>query len=442
MKEIIPISNLFLHTIGFQKVKKDTEYSIACYCTVSEIEDGYLIYNSLTKQLLLLDNDEYVDFLSCNISTNKKLINFWFLVSEENNNVNFYLELRNLAGFLVKNNFIKTFVIMTTTQCNARCYYCYENGSAKYAMTETTAEKIVSYIKDHSYGENVKITWFGGEPLLNIDVIDLISNQLTESNVQFSSEIITNAYLFDSSIVLKAKRQWKIKSAQITIDGTEKNYNRIKSYIYKEANPFKRIIENIHSLLNSQIYVLIRINVNEQNVRDAFDLVDYLSKEFYGKENFNIYATLLYGIPITYELADRFENLINHLYELGYLQNIILNNGIVHNSCMADTDTSVLITPSGNLGKCEHYFESKLIGNIESEKLDHDMINNWKKLKVNSECLKCPNIPFCNSLQLCPDRYNPCNGAAKAVKTAILKLSMKDAYNKFKNGEINEMYNK
>ena len=49
------------------------------------------------------------------------------------------------------------YTIFTTTDCNARCFYCFELGRSRIPMSEETAHKTARYIRDHCGGEKVKI---------------------------------------------------------------------------------------------------------------------------------------------------------------------------------------------------------------------------------------------------------------------------------------------
>ena len=81
-------------------------------------------------------------------------------------------------------------------------------------------------------GNIINITWFGGEPLLNVEIINYICEKLVENNIKFISSIITNGYLFNDKLVTMAGHKWNLSHAQISLDGTEPEYNRIKNYKY------------------------------------------------------------------------------------------------------------------------------------------------------------------------------------------------------------------
>ena len=145
-----------------------------------------------------------------------------------------------------KNGGEKTeFTVLTTTDCNARCYYCYEKGIRREPMTRETAIAAADYIACASRGEKVRLRWFGGEPLFNREAIDVICGALEQKKICFESAMTTNGFYLDEKTTADAVEKWNLKNVQITVDGTEKTYNRIKAYIDAEENPYRRVMNNI-----------------------------------------------------------------------------------------------------------------------------------------------------------------------------------------------------
>lgn len=123
-----------------------------------------------------------------------------------------------------------------TEDCNLRCKYCYlAHKNSNKRMSFATAKKAVDYILDARdiYNEN-SVVWnfIGGEPLLEIDLIDKISDYIKEQmflkshpwfdNFMFS--IGTNGLLYGTKKVQDyIKKNKSHLSVGISIDG-----NRVK----------------------------------------------------------------------------------------------------------------------------------------------------------------------------------------------------------------------
>ena len=63
-------------------------------------------------------------------------------------------------------------------------------------MSLETAERLADYMLAHSGGKPFRIAWFGGEPLLNLRVIDRISARLQAAGANYHSQMDSNGFLF------------------------------------------------------------------------------------------------------------------------------------------------------------------------------------------------------------------------------------------------------
>ena len=81
--------------------------------------------------------------------------------------------LKTMAG---QKKGLRSYIIFSTTGCNARCDYCYEVKT----MTPEIAYRLIDFICETRYNDTIKIRWFGGEPLANANIIRYICNSLKE----------------------------------------------------------------------------------------------------------------------------------------------------------------------------------------------------------------------------------------------------------------------
>ena len=72
--------------------------------------------------------------------------------------------------------------VVFTGGCNFRCPYCFEKDVLRPGkMTDSTVNDIYKFIeKEMSHLEAVNITWYGGEPLLEMETICTLSKRLIE----------------------------------------------------------------------------------------------------------------------------------------------------------------------------------------------------------------------------------------------------------------------
>lgn len=428
--------------LGEQKINTALKYRFLGFCHFKKIDDGYLLFNNLTKELLyitvredaLLKNKTY-DYSDPFIA---QLIKKWFLVPENCDDIKLSTQITSLVKQLANSNNITLYNIVTTTACNARCFYCFEAGVLPKFMNEETCKDVCKYIIENYGGKQVKINWFGGEPLCNYKAIDIISEYLSQRSVSFISAMTTNGYLFDDNIILKAEKLWNLKKVQITLDGMEETYNRVKNYKNTDKNPFYRVIDNINKLLHCGISVNIRLNVDKYNISEMYSLVDYLYSKFSNIKGFTVYAHLLFEdtgfVKISRSesernsIAEEFIAFRRYIEELGIWERGKLEKNIKTSFCMADSVNAVLVSPEGRLGKCEHYVDSKFSGDIYSDNVvppDKDY------RKPIERCRSCAYFPSCMRLADCPHCQNECYEYEQALRLMDLERQMLDAYKNY-----------
>ncbi len=440
METIVNADEIVLNILG-KRQESGSGYRMMKYCVSLEVEEGVLLFNVLTRELLLLTQEEYDKRYEF-----ENLKNRWFIVPEHLNEKEYVGLVRwTLKHMQEREKEITKYTIMTTTDCNARCCYCYEHGCKKVTMTEETAHKVAGFIKEHCGDKPVRINWFGGEPLVNASVIDIISGDLYEEGISFQSAMISNAYLFQEQIIERAVNQWNLKSVQVTIDGTEEIYNRSKAFVNPEGSPYQIVLSNIRNLLAAGIRVAVRLNLDMTNGENLLLLVDELNDHFVGSKGLRAYVqfifdteknmTELYSEEELEKLYHMAEQLEEKLSQYGLL--VHDKNGIVRKlrvtQCMADNDSATLITPEGYLGMCEHYPDSERMGHVDCPERDQKMMESWKAEKEEiPECGDCVCYPECIRLKKC-NTYGDCFDLERKRKEDRIMRAMRNELTAWKN---------
>lgn len=408
MKNILEANSNIIKILGKPHIAQN-DVRLSRYCVQVPVDDGLLLFHTLTRELLLLSEVEAGQLLESDVLKER-----WFVVpnslDEKKCTDTVKWVLRTTAK---RPKHITSYTILTTTDCNARCFYCFEMGRSRIPMTEVTAHKTARYIKEHCGGEPVMLSWFGGEPLFNKDVIDIICEDLRRDGIEYISRMTSNGYLFDEDTVQKAKTFWHLKSVQITLDGTEEVYNRSKAYIYRDGNsPYQIVLGGIERLLGAGIAVIIRLNLDLYNAENLLTLVDELAERFAGEKGLVIYANHLFdaerSMAETYT-EDEWEPRYEAMYQLnskieqyGLSRNQRIRKNLKQNHCMSDSGSAVVIVPTGDIGLCEHYTESEFIGHIDREGFDKEVQASWKELSPEiPECADCFFYPECLKLKKC-----------------------------------------
>ena len=410
------------------------EYRLNKFVIKANVQDGWMLYNTTTGGVVFIQSEADL-YESLN-----KLVELYYYVPLSFDEVKWVNKLRKGTDYASKVSCINGFTILTTTDCNARCFYCYEKGLPRVTMTDKVAKDVADYIIKVSSGAPVHLRWFGGEPLLNHNAIDIISNNLNENGIKFQSTMISNGLLFTDSIIKKAKSLWKLKKIQITLDGTKVVYQTAKSFEGADGNEFQRVTDNISKLSDANIRVSIRLNQDFYNTTDLLELIDFLSLKYRKNKHISVYNNWLYGdnnettTLIEESKYEKFKQLQDKLIRCGLFHRYPLEKKIRLTHCMADNDASVLITPEGGIGKCEHFTYQHLIGSIYNTKTDYREILRWKEqYQPTKKCLECPLYPQCIRIKMCPVEREKCSWDQCENKIELIKRALVKKYESFRN---------
>ena len=401
---------------GVQKKQDDKRYRLMRYLLRVNVEDGVLLHNVVTGHLVLLDAQEaaILDSLPAEWSDGLwELLEAHFLVPEDYDEHKAVLKLKSLLKLTNTKKDITGYTILPTTNCNARCFYCYEAGIEHFNMSEETADKVVDFIADHcGEAKKVSISWFGGEPTLGWKRIDQICKGLAAKGIDYSASMVSNGYLFDEEMAKKARELWKLGMIQITLDGTEEVYNRVKSYVSSEGSAYQRVMGNIGLLLEQDIRVSVRMNLDRHNSDDLALLVEELRKRFAGQKSFSAYVWPLFDDcgykPVQHEEEDHLwltqrQNELNDILRSAgmYSEREQSLPCITENHCMADNKASLLINANGDFAKCEHTFATDTVGNLREGITNPKRIAQWQETVEYPECADCCLFPSCHVLKHC-----------------------------------------
>ena len=364
-------------------------------------KNDWLVYNTLYNTLVRLSKTEYEKLLgkkSCGKDLTRKFSSEGLIIEENLNEVALYEHWAKMQRKIDKPYLSVN--ITTTLKCNARCYYCYEKGVKHNDLSAIQTQAIAEFIKLHlRENDMLALTWFGGEPLLNIKAFDDLTGSLISSGINFVSYIITNGSLITKKLVTEKFKRWNVHDVQITLDGIAKTYEKRKAYINQRAGIFNRILKKISTVANAGINVHIRLNVDRKNMEEIFELMGILEENFNKFSEVSWYPAFLTGVGD--DLTE--EEKINFVKNLFFkLKNPTKMNAAwrMHSfpksiACMRNDPKSVTFDVFGNIYTCEHLVGKKneAIGTLKNfdDKINKDRI----KYNLRTECKKCVFLPKC-----------------------------------------------
>ena len=423
----------FAEIMGKQEYRDGIEYVPVTYLKKCESGQGTFIENTMTTQIILIESGESVD----NPIVKRNLVENWFMIPATVSEKSIFYAVINSYRSRNKrtDGSINSFTIFTTTDCNARCPYCYEQGISRRSMSKDMAFDVAKYIASVRGNRSVNIGWFGGEPLYNAEAMDVISQYLLDRGIPYTSSIITNGYLLNRYTQDHLYNVWKIRHVQITLDGTQDEYNRIKGYVDDPDNAFEQVLSNITMLTDRNIPVSIRLNLSSDNYADLQALVAELQWYFSDNRYVSAYVHPLFDSTESDDIYINYIALDKSLKDAGLRQGPVIDNIKLYH-CMADNDSYVCITPEGNLTPCEHYCDSEIIGNIKTGITDTCKVAEWKEVAEESEsCSTCWYYPKCNRLKKCPTE-NKCTDGLRNYLEYREDVAIQNAYAEYQKQQM------
>ena len=178
--------------------------------------------------------------------------------------------------------------VLTTLQCNFACDYCFQGDHADYntfaqKMSLDTAVRVAEWIEreiERERPERFTLTFFGGEPLLNLPVMYYLAERLwtftQAAGVTMASTIITNGLLLTPEIVDRLNR-YGLTGIKITLDGDRETHNRMRP-LRGGQGTFDRIVENIRQVAD-RVPIAIGGNFDASSVDSYPALLDFLKEQ-------------------------------------------------------------------------------------------------------------------------------------------------------------------
>lgn len=322
-------------------------------------------------------------------------------------------------------NGITRYNILTTNACNANCDYCFEKkyNNRTVSMGAETAKKVAKFILDtHAEGHKIYLRWFGGEPLVNHKVIDIISSILLNNRIDYYSTMSTNGLLCSNDIIQKASSLWKMSKIRISMDGWGNEHDSIKRF-RGQHDGFNIIMQNMDKIIDSGIILTVRLNINENNIEGINKLADYLCKKYQGVGNFNMYCRCLFDDISESEYSNNIEHVNKIISERDRLEEKLIDNGTYDYEklspeglrlflCAAQDPRKIVITPSGGLCKCECYASDSVSwGKVGMPIHNKDIFNYWhcNTEECREKCRNCQFLPLCTPYNRCPMSYIECH---------------------------------
>ena len=440
---------VFAYLTKQKPMKQEVQIHKSQFVHALYIEGKYILFHTLTRQILVIA-PELIEWFIGNRTFSPEVLRDeaaaffwenWFLVPEDRDEYKTWQEIRQIL--MLKQEIpegIVHYVILPTSVCNARCFYCYEQGMPQRMMSPETVEATIRFILDHRPKQGkIHIHWFGGEPTMAPEIMDRLCAGLEGAGVDFFAEMTSNGSRFTPEMATHARDTWKTERVQITLDGLAEEYVSRKKYLPGVEKPFETVTGNIRNLIAAGIYVTIRLNVDENNVGDAFRTADFI-RDFYSEEErrfITVYAHSIFETCgnrkpecQTGEEMDVLEETVQQINEYLIRQGLMKKNlqELSHlKTCFclaAAQEYNVVIDSKGKLYSCEAMTENTHCGDVYSGMDSVCQERRGELPEMDSQCRTCTFLPQCTDFNGCPNRlpFDLCRRQEKRKLDSDLRL--------------------
>lgn len=295
-------------------------------------------------------------------------------------------------------------VICPTLMCNFACPYCYETARGG-RMTPETQDKVIAFserLMRMGHPAEMQVTWYGGEPLLEPEIIQALSERLIalceKYAITYNANMVTNGYHLTGPVVSMLKT-CRITQIQVTLDGPNAQTHDATRHLRGGGGTFDRIMENI-SNPELPCHITVRCNVHSENAPFYGQLEERI-KAF--EKRVSVYPGYMDpdGSFIGKEMA--YED-----YSLLYCEHASEPNRLKYHGpyCKTPYAFNITVDERGNLYKCwEHVgVEPLIIGHIDSFDLTDPLSTsatlmtdylNMAWPDEDAECMSCELLPAC-----------------------------------------------
>jgi uncharacterized protein len=165
--------------------------------------------------------------------------------------------------------------VAVTLACNFRCVYCYQSHPVEN-MELGTADALLRFaIERLAPATSLDVTWFGGEPLLNVEIIEYLTRRFRaicdEKGCSYKATMITNGYRLTAKMARRLAGS-DIGDYQISIDG-ERDYHDRQRPLAGGQGTFDVLMKNLSTMANEVSSITVRINLLRDNIDSAMRLV-------------------------------------------------------------------------------------------------------------------------------------------------------------------------
>lgn len=260
-----------------------------------------------------------------------------------------------------------------TLNCPNRCKYCYID----YNDTGMTKDDIDKYIAKYSPS---RIIFFGGEPLLKLDLIEYtVKKYYGKMKFQVVTSTMVNFKEF-----INFHKEYPLNEVQLSWDGFTNSRVDIAGRSIED-----RVYQNILYAISRGVHFDIKTVINNENISQLTQ-IHKMFKSF-KKRHANGEFVIAHGENYSEEFYKELDKQLINTFDLDkmYVEHLnkicaYLNND--RNFCSCDIGKYNTITPNGHVNNCTIMSQYNL--RLDDTKSQHRCLH--------PDCIKCPYGSICD----------------------------------------------
>ncbi len=316
---------------------------------------------------------------------------------------------------------IKAMCLHVAHDCNLRCKYCFAStgdfGGGRSLLDVETGKKAIDFLLKYSAGrKNLELDFFGGEPLMNFDVVKQVVEYARSKEKQYNKvfrfTITTNGVLLNDEIIDYINKE--MSNVVLSIDGRKEIHDKIRPTVNNKGSydiivpKYKELVDKRLSEGNKYDQYYVRGTFTKYNLDFSKDVMhlneigfDQISVEPVVSDTDKDYALTDKDLP---EIFAEYEKLAKELIDRKKS-----GNGFNFFHFMLDLDQGpcaikrlrgcgcgneyVAVTPDGDVYPCHQFVgqEEWKMGSVHDLSVDFKKKDYFAKANIytKEECKSC-----------------------------------------------------
>ena len=321
-----------------------------------------------------------------------------------------------IIDFKKRQTVVKALCLHIAHDCNLACRYCFAeegeyHGRRALMSYETGKQALDFLIANSGSRRNLEVDFFGGEPLMNWDVVKQLvaygreQEELHDKHFRFT--LTTNGVLLNDEIIEFANKE--MDNVVLSIDGRKEVHDRMRPF-RKGAGSYDLIVPKFQKFAESrhQDKYYVRgtyTHFNTDFSKDVLHLADLgfkqISVEPVVAQPTDEYALKESDLPVLFDEYDRLaaemvkRNKAGNGFNFFHFMIDLEGGPCVYkrlSGCGSGTEY-LAVTPWGDLYPCHQFVgeEDFLMGNVYEGVKKDEIVKEFKACNVYSkeECKKC-----------------------------------------------------